>query len=287
MNNIIHFFDLDNTLWSIHNSVWVIHKNRPNTPILKLTKDDYLNIVNGIYHDDELEVLYNGNKFWISQKLFDIIKKKRPAIELEDIGISFTERTNPKYFTKIKIYIDNIRHLIDKKADIGILSARYSQETDKLLLSTLNNELAKYDLQINKFYYTSDYFQYKHNVHMSNDKALIILEHLVGFHIKNNKFVPIKQDSYNEIHFYDDEFSNIDYANNIQQYLTDYLENTDDLVFDKIIDRITKNEIKLYTHLITNNSLNMFKTTEIILKTPIKYPIQIQEGKIVKFNEFK
>ena len=33
----------------------------------------------------------------------------------------------------------------------------------------------------------------------------VLLENLVGFHISNDHFVPIKQDNYDAIYFYDDE----------------------------------------------------------------------------------
>ena len=287
MNTTIHFFDLDNTLWNIENKIWVIHKNNPNRPILYLSKDDYIKIMNGIYHNDDLEVNYNGNKYWISEELFNKIKKKRPAIEIDDIGISYIERIDPSYFNKLKIHIDNIKHITDTNVDIGILSARHNPENDKLLLAELNKELSKYELEIKKFYYTSNKISTKHNISHSRDKVKVLLENLTGFHIKEDRFAPLKQDFYTEVHFYDDEFSNIDYANNIQEELNKYLENTDDEIFNRIIGRIKNNNVLLYTHLITNNELNRFKTTKIQLTTPIKYPIKIEEGKIIKFKDFK
>lgn len=286
MNTTIHFFDLDNTLWNVENKVWVIHKNRPNRPILYLGKIDYINIMNGIYHKDDLEIEYNGKKYWISEDLFDRIKKKRPKIELEDIGISFIESIDPQYFEKMKFHLDNIKHITDTNVDVGILSARHSSDNDKLLLMELNKELANYNIDINKFYYTSKTFNNMHTTEASVEKTKVLLEHLVGFHINEDRFVPLKQNLYTEVHFYDDEYSNIDYANNIQDVLTAYLENTDDEVFERIMGRIVNNKITLHTHLITNNSLNRFKTTTIELKSPVKYPVKIEEGKIIKFKDF-
>ena len=122
MNLEIHFFDLDNTLWNVDSNIWVIHKINPSRPIIYLSKDEYNNIINGIYHKDDLPIDYNGNTYWISEKIFDRIKKKRQAITLDDLGISFIENIDPKYFKNLRIYIDNIKHLTDTTVDIGILS---------------------------------------------------------------------------------------------------------------------------------------------------------------------
>jgi len=44
----------------------------------------------------------------------------------------------------------------------------------------------------------------------------------------------------------------------------------------------------LYNNLITNNSLNRFKTTKVELTKPITFPIKIEESyNILKFSQFK
>lgn len=289
MNKIIHFFDLDNTLWSIDTNLWLIRKNDPSKPLMILPKIESIYILNGIYKNQENLIEYNGENFWISDDLFEKIKKKRKSITLDQLGISFIEKTNPKYYEKYKFYIENIRHLRDSdNADFGILSARYSIENDHHILMSLKDKLNDIGIDINKFYYTSDHFNYKNTNKVNIDKMKVLLEHMVGYHIKGDHFEPIKQNFYQEIHFYDDEFQNINVANDIQMFLEQYLENTDDEVYDRIINRIINEKPTLYTHLITNNQLNRFDTTTIILKQPEKFPIKIQENKSIKrFNEFK
>ena len=34
----IHFFDLDGTLWNVDGNAWIINKNKPSKPIIKLSK---------------------------------------------------------------------------------------------------------------------------------------------------------------------------------------------------------------------------------------------------------
>jgi len=286
MNDTIHFFDLDGTLWSIKTNAWIIDTRKPGVPILKLRDSELKLILAGVYINEEIYIEYNGETYWIGKKLLDRIKKFKPNIKEEYLGLSFYEKLDPKFYDNLKIYKENIRHLVEgEKCDIGILSARYSDEKDTLLLTTLKKELEDIGLDIDKFYYVNDYYKPMNDTQTSTKKANVLIEHLVGFHIQDDKFVPLKQDRYEKVYFYDDEPSNIDVANNIQEFLDGYLENSEDEVYNRIIKVIKEKKTTLYTNLITNNSLNRFKTTEIILHEPIKYPIKIQESKILKFKD--
>jgi len=288
MKNTIHFFDLDGTLWSVKTNAWIINKNKPGVPLLRLKDSELKLILGGVYINDEIYFEYNGEVYWVGKSIFNRIKKGNPKIEMEDLGISFYEKLEPKFYDNMKFFKENIRHLIeDKESEIGILSARFDDDKDKNLLTSLKTELENIGLHIDKFYYVGDYYYSTMNSSMSMRKANVLLEHLVGFHIKNDKFVPLKQDLYKAVYFYDDEPNNIFVANNMQEMLDGYLINTDEEVYNRIIKNIKEKKPVLYTNLITNNSLNRFKTTEIKLKEPLKYPIKVNESKILKFDGFK
>jgi hypothetical protein len=288
MNNTIHFFDLDGTLWSVRTNAWIIDKRKPGVPILKLKDSELKLILSGVYINEKAFIEYNDQVYWIGQKLLDRIKKIKPNIKMQDLGLSYYEKLNPKYYDNMKFFKNNIRHLVesDTESDIGILSARFSDEKDKNLLNSLKDELGKLGLKISKFYYVGDYYYPNVNTNMSTRKANVLLEHLVGFHINKDKFVPLKQDLYREVYFYDDEPSNIFVANDIQQLLDDYLIKTDEEVYERIIKNIKEKQPVLYTNLITNNSLNRFKTSEIKLHEPLKYPIKVNENRLFRFKDY-
>lgn len=289
MNNIIHFFDLDGTLWGLDTKAWIILKKYPNKPLIRLSNGQLTDILFGVYKKDEIKIQYNDNEYWISKKIFNKIKKLIPNIKEDQLGISFIEKINPTYYKNLIFYKENIRHLINEKnIDIGILSGRYSEEDDNKLLALLKTELDNIGLEINKFYYVSDFFKPIIDNNINYQKMNILLEHLVGFKIDVDHFVPIKQDLYKEIHFYDDEFQNINTANNIQEIFEEYLRKTDDEVYNRIMLRVNEIKPMLYTYLVTNNNLNRFKITKIQLQRPKRFPIKIEENYkfISKFNKF-
>lgn len=287
MNNTIHFFDLDGTLWSVRTNAWIIDKRKPGVPILKLMDSELKLILSGVYINEEVYIEYNDQTYWIGKKLFDRIKNIK-NIRMEDMGLSYYEKIDPKFYDNMKFFKNNIRHLVDndEKVDIGILSARFSDDKDKNLLNSLKKELENLGLKIDKFYYVGDFYYPNVNLKMSTRKANVLLEHLVGFHIREDRFVPLKQDLYHQVYFYDDEPNNIFVANDIQQLFDDYLINTEEEVYNRIIKNIKEKQSVLYTNLITNNALNRFKTTEIKLHEPIKYPIRVNEGKLLRFRDY-
>lgn len=288
MNSTIHFFDLDGTLWGIKTKAWIIDKNNPSVPLIILDNGELIDILFGVYKKDEIVVEYNGQKFWISKKILKKINKIRPNLKEDKLGVSFIEKVNPVFYKNLTFYKENIKHLVGvKDIDIGILSARFSEENDQKILALLREELDNIGLEINKFYYVSDHYIPRTNDRVNYKKLNILLEHLTGFKIVSDHFVPIKQNSYQNVYFYDDEFQNINVANQLQDIFEEYLRNTDEEVYDSIMKRIHNNVPTLYTNLVTNNSLNRFKTSKIILKEPKKFPIKIEEkNTLLRFDKF-
>lgn len=287
MNKEIHFFDLDRTLWSVDTRIWIIDKRNPKRPLLRLSKEDTTYVLSGVFKKDENKVEYNGKTFWISDDMLEKINKRRKNIDLSDIGVSFIEKVNPEYYKKLKIFVENIRHLIgNSDADVGILSGRYSVDNDHELLKALKSELDQVGIKISKFYYVGTSYSSTNSDRIAIEKMRILLEHLVGFHIGDNKFLPIKQDFYPLVHFYDDEYQNINVANKIQRYFDEYLENTQDNVYERIVRHLSEHPM-LYTHLITNNQVNRFKTTEVALEKPVEFPIVVEGNTTIpNFNDF-
>jgi hypothetical protein len=289
MNKEIHMFDLDGTLWNIHSEIWVIDKEKPYKPIIKINNFEFSLIKNGIYKGDNILLDYNGNKFFISKEIWNKIYIKRKSENTNRFGISFKNFYNKKDLNKTKIdyKLDNIEHLRGKEnIDIGLLTSRSNINTHSDIINELRLKLKDMGLPLNKIYFVGDKFDLSNNNINNFKKVNILLEHLIGFKIKDNKFISMRQDWYPNVFFYDNCKINIDYANNIQSFLNEILSKTDNDLFNIIIDRINSNDIKLNNNLITNNIRNRFKNTIISIKEPNKFPIQMEKI-ITKFNNYK
>lgn len=270
-NGEIHFFDLDGTLWNIHFNVWVIDKENPHKPIIKLGNYETHKILNGLYIDHGNKIDYNGETFFISNELLEKIQKKR-KIDLDRLGLSWIEALNTEYInnSKIDYLLYNISHL--KNENIIILTGRSNRRSNADILNKLRLKLKEKDIDIFKIYFVGDKFFKRHNNSISINKTRVLLEHLVGVQIEDGEFIKIKQDWFDTIYFYDDEIQNINYVNDINKYLNGVLQKTTDVeIKDIVLKRIEENNLLLINNLVTNNQANLFKTYSIKLIIPAKF----------------
>jgi hypothetical protein len=269
----IIFFDLDDTLWNIkNNDIWIIDKDKPYKPLIVIDNMEFSLIKAGVFKKDELPLNYNGNIFYISKDLFDIIKKKAKSENIERFGISVIQQVRKEILDKkeIDVLTHNIEHLrFDKSIDIGLLTARRNQKNHAEMINKLRLELKKINIEINKIFFVGGVDD--------NDsvkrKISVLLEHLIGLKIKDGKFIPIKQDWYKNVGFYDDDIKNINTANHIQRFLEDILRKTDDETFRIVLDRIHSFDLTLNTYLVVNNAVNRFKKNTVTLKEPLRFPL--------------
>jgi len=293
MNKKIAFFDLDGTLWNIHSDIWIIDKERPYKPVMKIPSLDFSLIRNGMYQRDELPLDYNGQKFYISKELFNKIQKKTKSQNINRFGISFNNFYDKSILNKSKVdyLLDNIEHLRGKKdVAIGLLTARSNKVTHSDVINDLRLKLKDMGISLDKIYFVGDKFKVYYDEDSSLKKVHILLEHLIGFKIKDSKFVSLRQDWYPEVHFYDDLKGNIEYANDVQKVLNDLVKNTDDDLLSIIVERINTNNIKLINYLITNNDVNRFEMNKIEIVEPDKFPIfekKIETYENFELNEYK
>jgi DNA-binding protein len=285
----IHFFDLDNTLWKISNKIWIISKNNPSKPLLKISEKEFNLIKNGFYKKDNLKITYNDNEFFISKRMYEKIFINY-RIHLNNLGISFFNLTNKNDIEKSKInfILDNIKHLSGKtNIDICILTGRNDREKHENVLNKLRLKLKDLGLEIFKIYMVGDKFEYNDNNNINIKKCNILLEHLTGLKIDKNKFVAYRQDMYNNVHFYDDDVKNINTAFDIQKMLNNYFKNTNTQLQNIILNNIKSNKPILNLHLVTTNQANRFRNTILQIKEPIKFSLNNENLKYLKnFNDF-
>jgi hypothetical protein len=291
MKKEIAFFDLDNTLWYIKSDIWLIDKNKPSIPILKISPIEFALINNGIYSKDELSIDYNGETFFISKDMLERVQRKHRNIRLSNLGISYSEFFNEDILNskEVQLLLDNVKHLIGKNIEIGVLTARSDRKKHANLLNKLREKLKEYGLEISKIYFVSESIRPTGFMDkIIYDKNKILLEHLIGLTIEDKRFIPVKKEAYDKVYFYDDVKSNFLNTNNLQDYFDFLIRNSDDECIEYINNRLQNNNIFLINNLISNNTVNPFESKTIELKPPIKFPIKVSDNKLtVKFENFK
>ena len=133
----IIFFDLDGVLWDIDSKVWIIDKEEPSKPIIRLTKNEISQILFGSFFKQKLKIEYNGEEYFISEKIFNNVNKKK-KLSIERLGLSWLEFYDDSNInnTKMKILLKNVEHLRNNNNVISILSGRaYQDRHGKILIN--------------------------------------------------------------------------------------------------------------------------------------------------------
>ena len=148
MNNLkeIAFFDLDNTLWYIKSNAWVILKNMPSKPLMKIGNLEFTLIQNGLYIPDNNVIEFNNEKYFISNDFVERLERLKPGIRLKDVGISYAEFFDEEILNKgeVQLLLNNIKHLIGKGVELGLLTARTDRKKHAGLLNKLRIKLQEY-----------------------------------------------------------------------------------------------------------------------------------------------
>lgn len=283
------FFDLDNTLWFVKSNAWVIEKNNPSKPLMKIDNLEFALINNGIYINEGNLIEFNNQKFYVSDEFVKRLEQKKKNIQLEQLGISYAEYFDEQILEKkeVKLLLNNVRHLIGTEMEIGLISARADRKKHAPLLNKLRLQLEEYGLEINRVYFVTENLKDANNPDkLSYEKNKILLEHLIGLEIEGDKFIPMKKDAYNRIYFYDDTRQNFLGANYMQEYFEKLMLNSDDDVVEYIKNRLKAESLILVNNLVTNNEVNPFDVKIVKLKEPAKYPI-LMDKLVTKFSDFK
>ena len=132
MEKSLHLFDLDYTLWKIGDRLSVIDKRDPKNIIYRIVSDE-IEFMKDYYRIYDLEVVYNGHVWYMTEDMFDVIKSLKSDIELENIGICYRDFNIDEVYDKqlcnIEYLLFNLNHLKNSRdIEIGYLSARINSE---------------------------------------------------------------------------------------------------------------------------------------------------------------
>lgn len=264
-----HFFDIE-TLLDINNQTWIIDKDNPNVPIMKIPKYQFNLFKSGLYKSQGNKIEFNGKTFWLPTDLMDKIKVKVKLTKsnIANLAISMQEFLNPEIIENMEfeINLSNIRHLKNKPDHIYVICSKNDRTNYDPIIKKLKDKLASdLGLYIKNFYYISETFYNKNDDKILQNKLKVVLQHSIGLKTLKDKFVNEEIDEYDNISIYSEN----DYvAKNTElfanTYLTDLYLRSDESV-KSIIDDKFKSRRFLNIVKVNSNEYNKFSQKEIQL----------------------
>jgi hypothetical protein len=264
-----HFFDID-TVLDINNKVWIVDKNNPNIPILKISKSDFNLIKSGLYRSQNNRLDFNGNIFWLPKNMIDNIKVKckNHNVDISDLAVSMQEFMNKELIENLefKLIYDNIQHLKNTNDHIYIICSRNSKRNYEFIIKKLEELLKQNGLLVTNFYYISETFYNRDSDEVAYKKARLILQHILGFKTDGDKFTDEEITKYSEINYYDDEDKSIQLLSEANYLIKKFLGDTDEVISGRIKDILNKYSNTLFINTVSVNKRNRFSTKKVILE---------------------
>lgn len=269
ISNKAFFFDI-NTLVTTNSKVWIIDRDKPNKPIIRIPKSDFNLIKKGVYKKDNIKFDMQDESYWISKELFDQIKvkSKKQNLNVSRLAFSMQEFMNKDIIENndFTIHLENIRHLKNTSGDIYIICSKNTKNNYELVISKLEDKLKEIGLVVKNYYYISETFYNRDEDDINNKKVRLLLQHLIGMKTEVNKFSHTEITKYDVISFYDDEARVIELAKNANNVLQFLIENSEDLVKDRVKEVLKENVCELVINHVTFNKVNLFVTNKVELQ---------------------
>lgn len=269
MSNKAFFFDI-NTLITTNSKVWIVDRDKPNKPILRIPKSDFNLIKKGVYKKDNINFEMQGDSYWISKDLFDQIKikSKNKNLNISKLAFSMQEFMNKDIIENndFTIHLENIRHLKNTSGDIYIICSKNTKNNYELIISKLEEKLKEIGLVVKNYYYISETFYNRDEDDINNKKVRLLIQHLIGMKTDGDKFSHTEITKYDVINFYDDELRVIELAKNTNNVLQFLIENSEDLVKDRVKEVLRQDVCELVINQVTFNKVNLFVMSKVVLQ---------------------
>ena len=264
-----HFFDLD-ILLTTKSQPWIISKDNPSVPIMKIPPSDFNLFRSGIFKKQNNRIDFNGKTFWLSTDFWEKLKVKAKSnkLDISRLAISLQEYLNKDLIDNIpfELSLDVFRTIVNTNDDIYIICSKNTKRNYETQVQKFEEKLKEKGLQIKNYYYISETFINRNDDEIAFKKARLVLQHMVGFKTNDDRFTGDPIPKYHEIYYYDSDPKTIQLMKDINDVLHSLTEKADDSVKEMIKDVIKKDTCRLFTNFWTGNQVNKFLTSQVDLK---------------------
>lgn len=267
------YIDLDDSLLDRKTVYQITIADKPDKVLYTLTESDYV-LMNTLWkrYDLKFKNPVDGKSFWLSERVWESIKGKRKGIELHhlavyesDAGVSLRENA---------VFGTSLAHLRNIDCDIHLICNMHLDDKDDYMGKVIKFVEENTGKEVVKTYYVDDIVQ--DNSRAISTKMKLVLEGLIGYKVKANRFTSLRKAIPEEVRYYTSDQSTATMLYNIQSIFEKCLLASDSAIQKEVKERGVIAPLKMAY--ITNNKLNKFK----VLTIELLYPRYIR-----KFEDYK
>ncbi len=254
-----HFIDIELVL-SDNAKAWVISKDNPTKPIMKISKYEFNLFTSGIYKRHNNKIDFNGKSFYLNERTMEKLKRKckEHKCDITNLGISMQEFLNREIIDEMDVEVntDVLKPLINSPDHIYIICPKKTKENYEKHIEKLVEEMKKVGLKVENFYFLTETFYNRNRDETAFYKIKLLIQHLIGLKIEGEEFINEEILKYDHVSLHDDSYKTIELANDVNKVLEKFLEKSEKGVKLKVKSLMKKYDNVLITNKWTYNKVN-------------------------------
>lgn len=263
-----HFFDIDAIL-DMNSHAWIVDKNKPNIPIMKISKSDFNLYKNGIFRKQGNQINFNGKTFWLPNDLVNQlkIKVKNYKANFADLAISLQEFMN-KYVIdnlEFELNLNLINTLKNTTDDIYIICSKQTKLSHESIINKIKDEMQKEGLKIKNFYFISENFYNQKHDEIEHKKIRLLIQHLIGYRTDGDKFTDNEITRYDVIEYYDNNLDTLSLGKEVNAFFNLIWRKSDDGMKSVVKEDVLQFKPQLIINKINDNEVNRIQSEKIKL----------------------
>jgi len=263
-----HFFDID-TILDMNSKAWVVDKNKPNVPIMKISKSDFNLYQNGIFRKQGNRIDFNGKTFWLPNDFVNKLKVKTKNYKsnFSDLAISLQEFMNKGVIENLEfdLNLDLIDKLKNTTDDIYIICSKQTKLSHESIIEKIKEEMKKEGLKIKNFYFISETFYNQKQDEIEHKKLRLLIQHLVGYRTDGDKFTDEEITRYDLIEYYDNNLDTLSLAKEVNKFLDLIWRKTEDGLKSVVKEDVSEFKPQLIVNKVNDNKVNDIQSEKVNL----------------------
>lgn len=275
-----HIIDTE-ILMSVPASAWIIDKDRPNIPVMKIDRDQLEVLSSGIYRKQNNRMDFDGKTYWLPNDLMDtlILKCKKSNSDPTNLALSIQEFLNPGLMDRIEPTFDMsiLNHIMNTPDHIYLICSTNTEKAMKGHMEKLSVKIKDEGLDVKGTYYLTESWKRKENDTLSNKKIQLCIQHLIGLKMSGEGFSDEDNTTYHRVEFYDRSHHVIETGKKVNELLFRMVEKSEKNLIPIIKERVKGRDLVLTLNRWTDNRMNRIEKTLV----PVSY------SNIASFESFQ
>jgi hypothetical protein len=278
-----NFIDFNAIVSILDIGVRIVDKNDPDHVLSKIDLSDFEILKSGVFRGSNREINTHSGRYWASEEFYEKLKRicDRNKIYMQDIEFDLSEFDKKGVIDDKKIEIKyEIMSSISKEDDNYIILSSQNKRNFSTIINKFQLESNNFGFKIKKFFTISENLKTSDESEIREKKMSIIIDHLIGFEIKDGIMTNVSLPRYDQIHYYDSSRDVLDIGTNLNKFLEYTLSKSEKNIVEIVKDILEKKSPVLWIHKINDNELQ--KVT--FLKVPLR--ISGMNERVMNWNQF-